>query len=93
MKAGGQLGSADLAGYRVERRAPLSLDYHGARILTNPPPSSGGTLIGFGLDLLRDSGLGHRTVRLGRAPVPACRGDGGDRRRAHRALHRGVGVA
>lgn len=54
MKAGGQLGTADLAGYRVEKRRPLSLDYRGARILTNPPPSSGGTLIGFGLDLLRD---------------------------------------
>ena len=53
MSAGGQLGRADLAGYRVEKRKPLSLDYHGARILTNPPPSSGGTLIGFGLDLLR----------------------------------------
>ena len=58
MRAGGQLGSADLAGYRVMRRKPLSLEYHGARILTNPPPSSGGTLIGFGLDLLRGSGLG-----------------------------------
>ena len=52
MAAGGHLTAADLAGYRVEKRAPLSLDYRGVRILTNPPPSSGGTLAGFGLALL-----------------------------------------
>ena len=52
MAAGGHLGAADLAGYRVEKRDPLSFEYRGARILTNPPPSSGGTLIRFGLDLL-----------------------------------------
>ena len=60
MAAGGHLAAADLAGYRVEKRAPLSLDYRGVRILTNPPPSSGGTLVGFGLDLLgtEDAGAG-----------------------------------
>ena len=52
MAAGGHLAAADLAGYRVEKRAPLSLDYRGVRILTNPPPASGGTLVGFGLALL-----------------------------------------
>ena len=52
MAAGGHLAAADLAGYRVEKRAPLSLDYRGVRIFTNPPPSSGGTLAGFGLALL-----------------------------------------
>ena len=52
MAAGGHLGAADLAGYQVEKRAPLSFDYRGVRILTNPPPSSGGTLIRFGLGLL-----------------------------------------
>ena len=60
MAAGGHLAAADLAGYRVEKRAPLPLDYRGVRILTNPPPSSGGTLVGFGLDLLgaEDAGAG-----------------------------------
>ena len=58
MKAGGHLTSADLAHYRVEKRAPLSMEYRGARVLTNPPPSSGGTLIGFGLDMLRTHDLG-----------------------------------
>ena len=52
MASGGHLEAADLSGYRIERRAPLSLDYRGVRILTNPPPSSGGTLAGFGLALL-----------------------------------------
>ena len=57
MAAGGHLGMGDLAGYRVEKREPLSMEYRGARILTNPPPSCGGTLIGFGLDLLRGDEL------------------------------------
>ena len=60
MASGGHLGAEDLAGYRVEKREPLSLEYRGARVLTNPPPSSGGALVGFGLDLLRahDPGAG-----------------------------------
>ena len=61
MAAGGHLAAADLAGYRVEKREPLAAEYRGARILTTPPPSSGGTLIGFGLDLLgpHDPGAGR----------------------------------
>jgi gamma-glutamyltranspeptidase/glutathione hydrolase len=51
---GGQIGREDLEGYRVERREPLALDVAGARILTNPPPSSGGVLAAFGLHLLDD---------------------------------------
>ncbi len=51
---GGQLSRADLADYRVARRAPLVRDYRGARILTNPPPSSGGILIAFALEMLRE---------------------------------------
>ena len=58
MAAGGHLTSADLAGYRVEKREPLSVEYRSARILTNPPPSSGGTLIGFGLALLGAHAIG-----------------------------------
>ena len=60
MAAGGHLAAADLAGYRVEKREPLAVEYRNVRMLTTPPPSSGGTLIGFGLDLLRpyDSGPG-----------------------------------
>ena len=58
MAAGGHLTAPDLAGYRVEKREPLSVEYRGVRILTNPPPSSGGTLIRFGLDLLGAHDLG-----------------------------------
>ena len=52
MRAGGQITLGDLAGYAVERRAPLTLDYRGVRLHTNPPPSSGGLLVAFGLALL-----------------------------------------
>ena len=54
MRVGGQITMADLAAYTVERRAPLTLDYHGVRMYTNPPPSSGGLLIAFGLALLEN---------------------------------------
>jgi gamma-glutamyltranspeptidase/glutathione hydrolase len=53
---GGHLGREDLARYRVRRRRPLQIDYRGARIYTNPAPSAGGMLIGFGLRLLEASG-------------------------------------
>ena len=65
MAAGGHLAAADLAGYRVEKRAPLSLDYRGVHILTNPPPSSGGTLTGFGLALLGTEDAGAGVGRFG----------------------------
>ncbi|GAB6051866.1 gamma-glutamyltransferase [Magnetospira thiophila] len=54
---GGHLTRDDLEGYEVFRRAPLALDWGGARLLTNPPPSSGGLLIAFALELLRDGSL------------------------------------
>ena len=52
LREGGHVGLDDLAGYRTEVRAPLALDYRGVEVLTNPPPSAGGALIGFGLGLL-----------------------------------------
>ena len=57
LREGGQLDREDLEGYRVERRDPLSLEIAGARVLTNPPPSSGGVLAAFGLSLLADGPL------------------------------------
>ncbi|MDH3712412.1 MAG: gamma-glutamyltransferase [Gammaproteobacteria bacterium] len=53
--AGGQLSADDLRAYTVQRRAPLSIEFHDAQLLTNPPPSSGGILIGFALKLLQDA--------------------------------------
>ena len=49
---GGQLSAEDLAAYEVVERRPLERTYRDARILTNPPPSSGGILIAFALELL-----------------------------------------
>ena len=49
---GGLLGRDDFEAYRAEKRAPLVIDYRGARLYTNPPPSTGGILIAFALELL-----------------------------------------
>lgn len=58
---GGYLTLADLAHYQVIRRAPLTFNYRGHTLLTNPPPSSGGALLAFTLQLLA-------TVELGAMP-------------------------
>ena len=50
---GGHITLADLEGYQVVERSPLALNYRGKTMLTNPPPSSGGALIAFALELLR----------------------------------------
>lgn len=49
---GGHLTRADLEAYRVIKRKPLAIPYRDAHVFTNPPPSSGGLLIAFALDLL-----------------------------------------
>lgn len=54
---GGSLTREDLAAYRVESRKPLEIRYRGNRIVTNPPPSSGGILIAFALKLLEHCDL------------------------------------
>ncbi len=67
---GGCLTPTDLTSYRVERRTPLTLDYHDTRLFTNPPPSIGGILIAFTLALLEQERLGqyplHSADHLGR---------------------------
>jgi len=54
---GGHLDRADFEAYQVLKRKPLCVNFAGSRILTNPPPSVGGILIGFALDMLSDTGL------------------------------------
>ncbi|MBF2019548.1 MAG: gamma-glutamyltransferase [Hydrococcus sp. C42_A2020_068] len=49
---GGYLTLEDLENYRILVRKPLKIHYRGWELLTNPPPSSGGTLIAFALKLL-----------------------------------------
>ena len=50
--AGGNWTLKDLASYRVKERAPLDVDYRGYRIITAPPPSSGGVAIAEILNIL-----------------------------------------
>ncbi|HEY8585876.1 MAG TPA: gamma-glutamyltransferase [Rhodanobacter sp.] len=50
--AGGNWTLADLASYQAKERTPITVDYHGFRIITAPPPSSGGVAIAEILNIL-----------------------------------------
>jgi gamma-glutamyltranspeptidase/glutathione hydrolase len=52
LERGGLLTREDLAAYEVVEREPASVTYQGRRVLTNPPPSSGGILIADALGIL-----------------------------------------
>jgi gamma-glutamyltranspeptidase/glutathione hydrolase len=49
---GGSIRPEDLAAYRAIVREPLRMRYRDREVLTNPPPSAGGTLIAYALGLL-----------------------------------------
>jgi gamma-glutamyltranspeptidase/glutathione hydrolase len=49
---GGALTLDDLTHYRVVRRRPVRAAFLGHELASNPPPSIGGVLIGYGLRLL-----------------------------------------
>ena len=49
---GGELTLDDLRSYRVIWRRPVRTGFRGTVFLSNPPPSSGGVLVAFGLALL-----------------------------------------
>ncbi|HEY8303704.1 MAG TPA: gamma-glutamyltransferase [Solirubrobacteraceae bacterium] len=49
---GGSVSGEELAGYRAIEREPLSMSYRDRQVLTNPPPSAGGTLLAYSLGLL-----------------------------------------
>ena len=49
---GGTLGAEDLAAYEPIARDPVRARFRGRDVLTNPPPSSGGLLIAYALELL-----------------------------------------
>lgn len=53
---GGSITAEDLAAYRVVRRRPIRVGFRGHEFASNPPPSSGGILIGYGLRLLDAAG-------------------------------------
>ena len=46
----------DLRAYRVVRRRPVRVAYRGHELVSNPPPSSGGILVAYGLSLLEERG-------------------------------------
>jgi len=49
---GGLITREDLAAYEVIEREPVRARYRGRDVITNPPPSSGGILIAYALDML-----------------------------------------
>jgi len=51
-EGGGELTLDDLRSYRVVWRTPVRLPFRGHQFVSNPPPSSGGALIAYGLALL-----------------------------------------
>ncbi|TMK90923.1 MAG: gamma-glutamyltransferase [Actinobacteria bacterium] len=54
---GGEIDERDLAEYRVVWRRPVRAAFQGHEFLSNPPPSSGGVLIAYGLRLLDRLGV------------------------------------
>jgi gamma-glutamyltranspeptidase / glutathione hydrolase len=55
-KRGGTLGMDDMEAYQPIERRPVNASFRGYDVLTNPPPSSGGILIGYSLGLLQRLG-------------------------------------
>jgi gamma-glutamyltranspeptidase/glutathione hydrolase len=67
MRQGPQAGlitAADLAGYRAKWRDPVVADWHGYRIVTAPPPSSGGVGLAQMLMMKADAAPLFRGVPL-----------------------------
>jgi gamma-glutamyltranspeptidase/glutathione hydrolase len=56
---GGLLSPEDFGSYRAIERDPVRAAYRGRDVLTNAPPSSGGILIAYALDLLERAGAPH----------------------------------
>lgn len=49
---GGSLTAKELSAYEAIEREPLAIRYRDREVLTNPPPSAGGTLLAYSLGLL-----------------------------------------
>jgi gamma-glutamyltranspeptidase / glutathione hydrolase len=58
---GGFLSLDDFKQYEVIERSPLTINYRGVQMLTNPPPSAGGALVAFCLELLDRFDLSEMT--------------------------------
>ncbi|VAW34713.1 Gamma-glutamyltranspeptidase @ Glutathione hydrolase [hydrothermal vent metagenome] len=53
----GLITEEDLNEYKAVRRRPLHFNFRGSDIYTNPPPSSGGSLVAFALKLIEGCDL------------------------------------
>lgn len=53
-KHGGIWQREDLANYRVIERDPVIIDYHGIKLISAAPPSSGGIVMGQALNILEN---------------------------------------
>src|SRR3954447_9949387 len=60
---GGQLTRADLDAYEAIPREPVRARYRGREVLTNPPPSAGGTLLALAMARLDAASSGPPTLR------------------------------
>src|SRR6266550_2422275 len=90
-EGGGELTLEDLARYRVVWRRPVRARLRGHAFVSNPPPSSGGVLIAYGLALLEglpDShpGSAEALAALGEVMQEQAEARGGS---FSRDLHRG----
>ena len=73
---GGTLGVDDLAAYEPIAREPVEVVFRGRRVLTNPPPSSGGILIAYALALLdRMGGSGTEAAVAAMEAAQAARSE------------------
>jgi gamma-glutamyltranspeptidase / glutathione hydrolase len=73
-EGGGAITLDDLASYRVVWRRPVRTRFHGHDVASNPPPSSGGVLIAYGLALLeRFGGVSAGSVEAVSALVEVMR--------------------
>ena len=66
---GGAVTAEDLRRYRVIERRPLAAQHRGGRLVTNPPPSYGGTLIVRALNALSSLGAPLPPAGSGRTLV------------------------
>ncbi len=83
----GLITPGDLAGYRARERAPVECSYRGDRVLSAPPPSSGGVVLCEMLDILQGVPLqtwGEGSVRAAYVEIEAMR-------RAYRDRNRDLG--
>jgi gamma-glutamyltranspeptidase/glutathione hydrolase len=67
-RAGGTLTAADIAGYAPIARAPTRVAYRDRTVVTNPPPSAGGTLLAIALARLD----GHDVTPASLLDAMAC---------------------